>query len=140
MLSVAGGKLTTYRRIALAVLHALRPELALHRIDRVPRPLPGAADPEVVAETLRRRSADLDPRLATSLARAYGTLAHEVMTRGPLQPLADGLDEIEAQVLYARDREWALSVDDVLRRRTTIALRGRDTDTVRARVEELLRS
>ena len=43
MLSVAGGKLTTYRRIALAVLHALRPDLDLHRIDRRPRPLPGAA-------------------------------------------------------------------------------------------------
>ena len=37
MVSVAGGKLTTYRRIALAVLHALRAELELHRIDRRPR-------------------------------------------------------------------------------------------------------
>ena len=45
MVSVAGGKLTTYRRIALAVLHQLRVELELHRIDRRPRPLPGAADP-----------------------------------------------------------------------------------------------
>ena len=36
MVTVAGGKLTTYRRIALAVLHALRPELGLHRIDRAP--------------------------------------------------------------------------------------------------------
>ena len=40
MVSVAGGKLTTYRRIALAVLHALRSDLALHRIDRRPQPLP----------------------------------------------------------------------------------------------------
>ena len=36
MVSVAGGKLTTYRRIALAVLHRLRGELELHRIDRRP--------------------------------------------------------------------------------------------------------
>ena len=49
VVSVTGGKLTTYRRIALAVLHALRADLALHRIDRTPWPLPGAADPEVAA-------------------------------------------------------------------------------------------
>ena len=60
MVSVAGGKLTTYRRIALAVLHQLRAELELHRIDRRPRPLPGAADPEVAADALRRRHPDLD--------------------------------------------------------------------------------
>ena len=39
---------------------------------------------------------------------------------------------------YAREHEWALTADDVLRRRTTLALRGLDTPAVRARVEELL--
>ena len=43
MLSVAGGKLTTYRRIALDVLEELRSDLGLHEIDRRPWPLPGAA-------------------------------------------------------------------------------------------------
>jgi glycerol-3-phosphate dehydrogenase len=44
------------------------------------------------------------------------------------------------QVLYAREREWALTADDVLRRRTTLALKGRDSDAVRARVETVLGS
>jgi glycerol-3-phosphate dehydrogenase len=44
------------------------------------------------------------------------------------------------EVVYARDREWALTVDDVLRRRTTVTLSGRASAAVRARVEELLRS
>jgi glycerol-3-phosphate dehydrogenase len=138
MLSVAGGKLTTYRRIALAVLHALRADLDLHRIDRRPRPLPGAADPDVVADALRRRHPELAAQLATRLARTYGTLATEVIAAGPLEPLADGVVETEAEVLYARTHEWASTVDDVLRRRTTLALTGRDSDDVRARIRDLL--
>jgi glycerol-3-phosphate dehydrogenase len=138
MLSVAGGKLTTYRRIALAVLHALRAQLELHRIDRRPRPLPGAADPDVAADALRRQHPDLDAAVATYLARAYGALAHEVVRAGPLTPLAG--EVVEAEVLHARDREWALDADDFLERRTTLALTGRATAAVRRRVEELLAS
>ena len=140
MVSVAGGKLTTYRRIALAVLHALRADLDLHRIDRRPRALPGAADPDVAADALRRRHPGLDSLLAAHLAGTYGTLADEVIAAGPLEPLGDGLPEVEAQVLYAREREWALSADDVLRRRTTLTVTGRDSDEVRLRVESLLAS
>ena len=140
MVSVAGGKLTTYRRIALAVLHQLRSELQLHRIDRRPRPLPGAADADVEADALRRRHPDLDARLAVHLAGTYGTLADDVIAAGRLEPLGHGLVEVEAQVLYAREREWALSTEDVLRRRTTLAVTGRDSDEVRRRVESLLAS
>ena len=43
-------------------------------------------------------------------------------------------------MLYAREREWALSAEDVLRRRTTLAVTGRDSDEVRRRVESLLAS
>ncbi len=137
VVTVAGGKLTTYRRIALAVLHALRADLALHRIDRRPRPLPGAADPDVAADALRRRHPELDEALAAHLAGTYGALAPEVVTAGALEPLGEG-PEVEAQVVYAREREWAVTADDVLRRRTTLALTGRDSEVVRQRVEALL--
>jgi glycerol-3-phosphate dehydrogenase len=140
MVSVAGGKLTTYRRIALAVLHQLRGGLELHRIDRRPRPLPGAADPDVAADALRRRHPELDEAFAAHLARAYGSLAEEVIAAGPLEPLGEGVLEVEAQVLYAREREWAVTAEDVLRRRTTLAVTGRDSDHVRRRVEGLLGS
>jgi glycerol-3-phosphate dehydrogenase len=138
VLSVAGGKLTTYRRIALAVLHALRSDLDLHRIDRRPRPLPGAADPDVAADALRRRHPELAPHLAERLARTYGTLAEEVLAAGALEPLTDGVAETEAEVLYARAREWATTAEDVVRRRTTLALTGRDGPEVRTRIENLL--
>ena len=140
MVSVAGGKLTTYRRIALAVLHVCRADLELHRIDRRPRPLPGAADPDVAADALRRRNPDLDSALASHLAATYGALADEVIGMGRLESIGDGVPEVEAQVVYAREREWALSAEDVLRRRTTLAVTGRDSDEVRRRVESLLAS
>lgn len=138
MLSVAGGKLTTYRRIALAVLHVLRTDLELHRIDREPRPLPGAADPAVTADALRRRHR-LDEATAAHLAETYGTLAAEVLAYDRLARVDGRAPELVAQVLHARDREWALTADDVLRRRTTLAVRGLDTPDVRAQVEALLR-
>ncbi|CAM5387149.1 Glycerol-3-phosphate dehydrogenase OS=Streptomyces antimycoticus OX=68175 GN=SANT12839_024270 PE=3 SV=1 [Streptomyces antimycoticus] len=40
--------------------------------------------------------------------------------------------------MWARDHEWAETVDDVLRRRTTLTIRGLATDEVRANVQELL--
>jgi glycerol-3-phosphate dehydrogenase len=38
--------------------------------------------------------------------------------------------EIWAQVVYTREYEWAETVDDVLRRRTTLTVRGPDTGEV----------
>jgi glycerol-3-phosphate dehydrogenase len=46
--------------------------------------------------------------------------------------------EIWAQVAYARDHEWAETADDVLRRRTTLTIRGLATDDVRAKVQDVL--
>jgi glycerol-3-phosphate dehydrogenase len=61
---------------------------------------------------------------------------------GPLEPLAEQVPETEAEALHARQREWApaRTTDDVLRRRTTLALTGRDSPAVRERVETLLRA
>jgi len=129
MVSVAGGKLTTHRVIARAVLHELG-----YRVPPTAVALPGAADPAAVAAQL-----DLEPPLALHLARTYGALAHEVLSvSDDLRPLAPGAPEIAAQVVYAREREWAVDADDVLRRRTTLALRGLATPAVRAEVEALL--
>jgi glycerol-3-phosphate dehydrogenase len=141
MVTVAGGKLTTYRRIAATVFDALRPQLGLRRWDDSPSPLPGAADPEAVAESLQRSLPGVEPDVARSLAHSYGSLAGDVVRpTGPLEALVPGQPELAAQVVYARDHEWAVTADDVLRRRTTLALRGFDSAELRARVEELLAS
>jgi glycerol-3-phosphate dehydrogenase len=136
MLSVAGGKLTTYRRIALGVLERLRPVLGLHRLDRRPWPLPGASGAAVLP-------GELDPAVRANLAHLYGSLATDVVALAQddpdlLEPLhADGPD-LAAQALYAATHEWATSAGDVLRRRTTLFYRGLADDEVVRKVDELL--
>ena len=55
-----------------------------------------------------------------------------------LDPIHPGGPDIWAQVEYAARREWACTVDDVLRRRTTVTVRGLDTPEIRDRVAEML--
>ena len=140
MLTVAGGKLTTYRRIALDVLDELRPELGLPRLERRPWPLPGAED---LGAT--KLPVECPPAVRSNLLHLYGSLAGEVLAPAVeepalLEPLANGAPDLAAQVRYAATHEWARTVDDVLRRRTLLALRGLVTPRLEQRVQELLDS
>jgi glycerol-3-phosphate dehydrogenase len=115
MVSVAGGKLTTYRRIALQALD----HLGVSGLSRRPRPLPGATGLDRVAW-----SHDLDGATRTHLLHLYGSLAAEVLAPAAsdpslLEPLVEGRPDLRAQDLYARTHEWAIADEDVLRRRTT---------------------
>jgi len=143
MLSVAGGKYTTFRRIALDVVRALAPELGLHALDEHPAPLADAADPDTMAALLCTRPYALDPELALHLARLYGAAAPAVASlalddASLLEPLHSASPDIGAQVVWARHAEWATEVDDVVRRRTSLVFRGHDDADVRARVATLL--
>ena len=124
MLSVAGGKLTTYRRIALDALE----QLGVRNLDRQPRPLPGATGrvewPDAVSSTLRNH-----------LFHLYGSLAAEVLAPARedpslLEPIVDGRPDIRAQELYARAHEWARTDEDVRRRRTTVWVAGLGSEHV----------
>jgi glycerol-3-phosphate dehydrogenase len=126
MVSIAGGKLTTYRRIALDALDRLRPDLGLSALDRRPRPLPGAAGLSHVPFP-----EELPPETRSHLLELYGSLAADVLAPARddpalLEPLVPGRPDLAAQALYARVREWAVTDDDVLRRRTTAWLAGPD--------------
>ncbi|MFE2050886.1 FAD-dependent oxidoreductase [Streptomyces sp. NPDC059459] len=155
MLSVAGGKWTTFRHIGRTVLEKLE-TLPGHPmgegyepVSRLPRglPLPGVANPRAVTRSLLTDNTPgirMPPDTARHLATHYGSLAFEVAClahRDPAlaQRIHPDAPEIMAQVVYARDHEWAETADDVLRRRTTLTVRGLATDEVRARVERILR-
>ncbi|MGW7001644.1 FAD-dependent oxidoreductase [Streptomyces sp. NPDC054933] len=154
MLSVAGGKWTTYRHIGRTVMDKLAKlpgspltEDMLPVSDLVRRvPLPGVANPNAVAHRLlvdRDPGMRIDPLTARHLATHYGALSFDIARLVNEDPSLgerihpDG-PEIWAQVVYARDNEWAETADDVLRRRTTLTIRGLDTDEVRTRVDKLL--
>lgn len=137
LLTVAGGKLTTYRRIALDTLERLRADLGLHHIDRQAWPLPGAAGLD------RVRLPEVSPTLRSHLLGLYGSLASEVLEPALadptlLEPLTPHAPDIAAQAVYAAEREWARNPEDILRRRTTLALRGLADAELTRRVEHLI--
>ncbi|MGV9339367.1 FAD-dependent oxidoreductase [Streptomyces sp. NPDC003688] len=155
MLSVAGGKWTTFRHIGRTVMTKLQ-ELPGHPlgddfepVSTLPRrlPLPGVANPRAVAHRLLVDRPAPGPRMAADTARHlathYGSLAFDIARLANEHPeLAERVHpdapEIWAQVVWARDHEWAETPHDVLRRRTTLTIRGLATDEIRAGVQGLL--
>ncbi len=129
MVSVAGGKLTTWRTIGIEVARRALESIGLSAPDSRPTPLLGAADPDVVAGELRRSHPQLGAASLRTLARTYGTLAHEVVAPALddptlYEPIVPGAPDILAQAGYAVAHELARTPEDVLRRRTTISIRG----------------
>ncbi|MFC9952670.1 FAD-dependent oxidoreductase [Streptomyces prasinus] len=155
MLSIAGGKWTTFRHIGRTVMRKLQ-ELPGHPlgddfepVGSLPSklPLPGVANPRAVAHRLLVDGPAPGPRMAADTARHlathYGSLAFDIARLANDDPalarrVHPDAPEIWAQVVWARDHEWAETADDVLRRRTTLTIRGLATDEVRAQVQDLL--
>jgi len=129
LISIAGGKLTTYRVMARDVvdrvaarLHELdgRPVAARARTDRQPLPGGEAAELEVLVEAARARGAS--EATARHLVAYYGSEAAAVLNlvdrdRRLGEPIIAGRPEIWAEVTYAVERELAVRVQDILIRR-----------------------
>ena len=129
MLSIAGGKLTTYRVMAAELVDQVTE--ILHQLDgraRPPRPptdkepLPGGEVQDL--EPLGQPGLELGLPIETVdyLIRCHGTECAAVFNlvrerRELSRPLAAGYPAIEAQVLHAARRELAQRVEDVLIRR-----------------------
>ncbi len=139
MLSVFGGKITTYRELAREVVDRLAGSLPV--LDKPCRtgdlPLPGGNFPITglgdVMNQLRRDYPFLAPDAVDRIARAYGTDARswlgDAAAMNELGPHF-GAGLTAAEVDYLIEREWAQTADDVLWRRSKLGLRidsaGRD--------------
>jgi len=137
VLSVIGGKLTEYRYMAQDVLDRA---VALRGLSAGPcrtgnLPLVGA--PANPVSTLRSAQ-----ELPSSLVARYGAEAPNVVAQAtcdrPGVAVADGIDVIRAEFEYAVTQEGALSVDDVLDRRTRIGLVAADRAKAVDAAEEFL--
>ncbi|MGM0584050.1 MAG: glycerol-3-phosphate dehydrogenase [Pseudomonadota bacterium] len=130
-LSVFGGKITTYRRLAESAMDRLRAVFPdLPGPWTAGAPLPGGDFPvdgvEALVSDLRARFPFLDEGWARRLVRAYGTEAPEVV--GEARTAADlgedfGATLTAAEVDWLMSREYARTAEDVLWRRSKLGLR-----------------
>jgi glycerol-3-phosphate dehydrogenase len=130
VLSIFGGKITTYRKLAEAALAELRPFFpGMGAAWTHAQPLPGGdlpnGDRDAWLAELRRRYPALPADLLRGLAQRHGTRATTVLgeARSPADlgiDFGDGLTERE--IRYLQRDEWASSAEDVLWRRTKCGL------------------
>ena len=138
VLSVFGGKITTYRRLAEHALEKLAPYFPRMRGQWTARsPLAGSGFQSRAAA----RGAFLEryPRLPRDwlrgIFRRHGVLAEEVVGDGRLgEHYGAGLTERELR--YFVEREWARSAEDVLWRRSKCGLHMSEAE--RARVAQVM--
>ncbi|MBI4821070.1 MAG: glycerol-3-phosphate dehydrogenase [Deltaproteobacteria bacterium] len=136
LVSVAGGKLTTYRKMAEEVVDAAVEVIGARCADPSTKSvrLPGAVglDESPADFAVRLESeAQLQKDVAWRLAHVYGSRAREVLARAKdrrslLERVCKDRDVIWAEVAFAVEEDAALSVDDVLVRRTSLALTAED--------------
>lgn len=129
LLSVFGGKLTTYRKLAEHALEKLSgyyencgPAWTKNAV------LPGGdlgTDRDSYAAQLRRRFTWLPEALARRYARTYGTRTEQLL--GTAQSLEDlgehfGHNLYEAELRYLIAEEWVVELDDAIWRRTKLGM------------------
>jgi glycerol-3-phosphate dehydrogenase len=145
ILSVFGGKITTYRRLAEHALEKLSPVLQIaDRPWTATAPLPGAAtghfDYVEFLKSMLTRCAALPTGLVEGIVRRHGASAIDLI--GDAQNIHDlgihfGAGLTAREVDYFIDREWARTAEDVLWRRSKAGLHLSDAE--RAAVEDYVR-
>ena len=140
VVTIVGGKLTTYRRMAEDAVDAavVQRGLAARPCTTGSLPLLGAAD------RARLESVDAPARLV----RRYGLEAPMVLDNARavtglddaelLAPIADGLPHTLAELVFGVSHEGARTVEDLLERRTRIALVPADAELARPAAERAL--
>jgi glycerol-3-phosphate dehydrogenase len=136
LVSIAGGKFTTYRLMAKDVVDAA--------VENFPRPVPpsvtgelpllGADGLPAVRASAQRLADDYGVPLASveHLVAKYGTVAGEILDliradKSLGQPLTGGAPYLRAEVAYAVTHEGALHVTDVLARRVRLLIESADS-------------
>ena len=116
LLTIAGGKLTTFRLMALEALRAVRSRLPHRPRFSTRQRMLDPIDTELIA--------DLDPGVALRLFGRYGADTPDLLQAVPsaeLQPI-DGLSSVWAELRWAARHEGVVHLDDLLLRRVRLGL------------------
>jgi glycerol-3-phosphate dehydrogenase len=133
LLSVAGGKYTTYRHMAEVVTDAVVARLGGHRTCRTRHVRLDGAPTQPWAEYVRTEAAalrsqhGLEDEAAQHLLHRYGRRARDVaayVRRDPGlgRPIVAGEPDLYAEFVYQREQEMAVCPEDCLLRRTRLGL------------------
>jgi glycerol-3-phosphate dehydrogenase len=134
LITIAGGKLTTYRRMAGRVVEALREELGAppNDVDRTAEVLlPGAPEGDVTAFVTDRGralgAAGVDASTIARLCWLYGRQLDELLALGRtnaawLAPLGHGVPAVRGEVKLAVETEMANTLIDFMDRRSALLL------------------
>ncbi|MFJ4432122.1 glycerol-3-phosphate dehydrogenase [Pseudomonas sp. NPDC089395] len=129
LLSVFGGKLTTYRKLAESAMAELKPYFTQMRGSwTASAPLPGGESMTTVhalVDTVLARCSWLPVDIAKRWVLTYGSRVWQLLdgVQGPQdlgQAIGGGL--FGREVDYLRSEEWAISAEDILWRRTKLGL------------------
>jgi len=129
LLSIFGGKITTYRKLAEQVMEKLARWIPAHPAWTHAEALPGGdfggRDFARVLAEFRARYLGLDPHWLARLLRRHGTLAGKILDNAKCEAdlgenFGGGL--YERELAYLIEYEWARSGEDVLWRRTKCGL------------------
>ena len=136
LVNVFGGKITTYRKLAENVMGRLAPYFpSMTGSWSSGEPLPGGnfnlEDIEALQEKLKASHPFLDAAWATRLIRAYGTDSFAMFDS--IEIIEDlgkhfGGNLYEREVVWLMTREWAMTAEDVLWRRSKMGLVLTDTE------------
>ena len=146
LLSVLGGKLTTFRVLAETVMDMLAPFSGKDAAWTAGAPLPGgnipACDFYRFQADLRIQYPWMEGALLRRFARSYGTLIYLILGdgKGPERlgyHYGDGV--YEAEVDYLMKYEWVETIDDLLWRRSKLGLfvTPETKDALRLRLERV---
>lgn len=128
LLSIFGGKLTTYRRLAESALSQINREFGSERPKWTAKAvLPGGdfQSQEGLATALQAQVADMPDDVALRLVRAYGTKSFTFLAGASRMSdlgAAFGYGLSEAELNYLVNYEYAMSAEDVLWRRSKLQL------------------
>lgn len=135
VLSVFGGKITTARKLAEAVMDKIKPFFpAMTGSWTAKSALPGGNFPhnevEIRIATLQKTYSFLKPAIIRRLFRAYGTEAEKILGGARFaSDLGQNFGPIsEREVNWLRENEWAVTADDILWRRSKLGLHMKSGD------------
>ena len=139
LVTIAGGKYTTYRVMAEDAVDACAPDLVPDDPGSLPAsrtadvPLIGACEPEELLTELAGSpgTENLSDADLSRLAHRYGRLLPELLLHADDEPelareIPGGAGTLAVEVVHAASHEGALHVDDVLTRRTRLYLEAGD--------------